>query len=89
MSIITMFSKTGRIGSYSLANANTAYLRNNKIYYKALPDGTYKVIAKWGMKQTRWPDEVTEIHISSMTPAAKALIKDSLGLRNKVYWVEM
>ena len=87
MSIITMFSKTGRTGSYTFANIE--YLRDNKIYYKALPDGTYKVIAKWGMKQTRWPDEVTEIHISSMTPAAKALIKDSLGLRNKVYWVEM
>ena len=85
MSIIQMFSKTGRTGSYTFANIE--YLRDNKIYYKALPDGTYQVIAKWGGK--RYPDEVTEIHISSMTPAAKALIKDSLGLRNKVYWVEM
>lgn len=87
MSKIQIFSKTGRSGSYTFGN--TRILRDNKIYYKALPDGTYKVIAKWGLKQIYWPDEVTEIHISSMTPAAKALIKDSLGLRNKVYWVEM
>lgn len=87
MSKIQIFSKAGRSGSYTLYNIEL--LRDNKIYYKALPDGTYKVIAKWGVKQTRWPDEVTEIHISSMTPAAKALIKDSLGLRNKVYWVEV
>lgn len=86
MSKIKIFSKTGRDGAYTLANYE--YLRDNKIYYKQLSDGTYKVVAKWGLKQTRWPDEITEIHISSLTPAAKSVIKESLGLRHKVYWVE-
>ena len=93
MSKIQILSKTGRSGPYTLANYMP--LRDNKIFYKQLPDGTYKVIAKWGFKQTRYPDEITEIRITSMTPTAKKLIKDSLGLNHftsairKVYWVEM
>lgn len=90
MSKIQIFSKTGRSGWYTFGKIE--YLRDNKIYYKALPDGTYKVIVKWGIEG--YSDDITEIHISSMTRAAKALIKDSLGLNCcglhiKVHWVEM
>lgn len=92
MSKIQILSKTGRSGAYTIGNCQL--LRDNKIYYKQLPDGTYRVIAKWGIEQTRYPDEITEIVITSMTPAAKAIIKDSLGLNHvwgclKVRWVEM
>lgn len=85
MSKIQILSKIGREGAYTLANYE--HLRENKIYYKQLPDGTYKVVAYWGY-------EKTEIIITSMTPAAKAIIKESLGLnhawgRPRVHWVEM
>lgn len=85
MSKIQILSKTGRDGAYTFANYE--YLRDNKIYYKQLPDGTYKVVAYWIYDKT-------EIIITSMTPTAKAIIKESLGLNHvwgnpKVRWVEM
>lgn len=88
MKKIEILSKTGREGRYTLANIQ--HLRDNKIFFKALPDGTYKVVAKWGYD---YIPEKTEIIITSMTPTAKAMIKDSLllnhfGHKQKVFWVE-
>jgi len=90
MSKVRILRKTGRSEATTLANQLP--LMDNKIYYKMLPNGTYSVIAKWGfseyLKDGHLP-ESTEIIITSISATAKALIKESLGLRNKVYWVEI
>ena len=86
MKKVEILSKTGREGRYTAAYI--LELKDNKIYYKPLSDGTYKVVAKWGVGNVK-----TEIIITSMTPTAKAMIKDSLllnfcGHKQKVFWVE-
>ena len=87
MKKIMILSKTGRerrVMGYE------APVYDNKILYKALPDGNYYVLVKWGSRAA-WEKhgvipQKTEIVINSMGNRAKAMIKEDLGIINNVNW---
>lgn len=91
MKKIMILSKTGRERRVTVANETCVY--DNKILYKALPDGNYYVLVKWGYR-VDWEKhgvipQKTEIVINSISSRAKALIKENLGIWHKVNWVNI
>ena len=90
MKKIMILSKTGRERRV-MGYETPVY--DNKILYKALPDGNFYVLVKWGSRDA-WEKrgiipQKTEIVINSMGNRAKAMIKEDLGIINNVNWINI